>query len=499
MMAVWGRNSPELLKAANWLLVAAIIAVAVLSLALTVFATPLADDFCRGGLPTNWSAALDKVSSTYFSWTGRWGAMTVYSLTFPHIPLTTAAYPALLALSGPIWFTIFYIGLHILYGNTISSARKALFAAVLCAVYWVGMPHPGDTWYWLTGSVEYQVPMLLFALTMLVLTSSWIVTGGHGRRAAATVLGACLGFLVTGFNELCGLWLLGTLSVAAFLAFVRRRSHLAAIHILAGAAVAAGLVINLAAPGNAIRRASDFPDANDLVFAIKSLIVPGLHSPIEWLCDARLFALSLMLLTSRAFVSKQPEWTGWKLPLPGLLSSMSVFVPLVGFSAVLAGQLAVSYAQGYRAPPRVQNVLYFMFVISWTASLIPLGRLVETEDERQGKFAHGVRTIAAIVFPIALLAAPNTLNAVYGLPKIASRWHPANVSRDAEIRRRMLKGDQNIVVAAFEFMPQLYLGGAGDITDDPSDWRNRCLAQYYGVQTIVTTFRDGARERRKHQ
>src|SRR5215471_14849024 len=124
MMPVKGRNSTKLLRAANWLLIVATIAVVALSLALTVFAAPLADDFCRGGGPTNWSAALEKVSSTYFSWTGRWGAMTVYALTFPHIPMTTAAYPALLALSGPIWFTIFYIGLHILYGKTLSSSWK---------------------------------------------------------------------------------------------------------------------------------------------------------------------------------------------------------------------------------------------------------------------------------------------------------------------------------------------------------------------------------------
>lgn len=491
-------NSTRPLWAANWLLVVAIVAVVVLSLALTVFATPLADDFCRGGGPTDWSAALKKVSSTYFSWTGRWGAMTVYALTFPHIPLTTAAYPKLLALSGPIWFAIFYIGLHILYGKTISAARKALFAIVLCAVYWVGMPNPGDTWYWLTGSVEYQLPMLLLALAMLVLTSSWIVIGGTGRRAAATALGIGLGFLVTGFNELCGLLLLGTLAIAAFLAFVRRRPHLAAIYILAGAAVAGGLAIALGAPGNAIRRATEFPNANDPVFAIKSLIVPGLHSPIEWLCDARLLALSSMLLASRAFVSKQPEWTGWKLPLPGPLSSMSVFVPLMGFSAVVAGQLAISYAEGMTAPFRVQNVLYSTLVICWAASLIPLGRLVAADVERQGEFVRGVHTIAAIVFPITLLVAPNTLHAAYDLPKTVSRWHPANVGRDAEIRRHMREGDQNIVVDAIEFKPQLYLGGAGDITSNPSDFRNRCLARYYGVQTIATASRDAAHRRQQH-
>lgn len=498
MLVGGAQNSTKLLRSADWLLSGATIAVVALSLALTVFAAPFADDFCRGAGPENWSDALRKVSSAYLSWTGRWGAMTVYSLTFPHIPMTTAAYPALLALSGPICFTTFYIGLHILYGKTASATQKAIFSAVLCAVYWVGMPHPGDTWYWLTGSVEYQVPMLLFALAMLVLTSSWTVTGELGRQATATVLGAGLGFLVTGFNELCGLLLMGTLAIAAFIALVRRRPHLAAIYILAGAAVAGGLVINLGAPGNAIRRATDFPNSNDPVFAIKSLIVPGLHSPIEWLCDPRLLALSLMLLASRLFVSKQPEWTGWKLPLPGLLSSMSVFVPLVGFSAVAAGQLAISYAQGTSAPFRVQNVLYFAFVICWIASLIPLGRRVATDVRRQGEFVRGVHAIATLVFPITLLVAPNTLHAVYDLPKTATRWHPANVGRDAEIRRRMLEGDQNIVVDAIGFMPQLYRGGAGDITDDPSDFRNRCLAQYYGAQTIVTSIRDSARERRKH-
>jgi hypothetical protein len=467
------------------LLVSAILIVGALSLGFTLFSGPLADDFCRAAWPDEWQGALEKVRHTYLTWTGRWAAVSIYAFVFPHIPMTSATYPLLMVQSGVIWFTIFYISLHIFYGNTLSEARKAIFSSILCAVYWTGMPHPGDTWYWLTGTVEWQIPMLLFALSMLVLTGSRIRSGGRLERVTASFIGAGLGFLVTGFNELCGLLLLGTCTIATLLAFIRRRPDMAAIYLFAGIVAAAGVLITVGAPGNTLRIASDFPNSHDPIFAIRTLIVPGLNSPIEWLGDARLLALSLFLLTSLTFVNAQPEWTKWQLPLPSPFSSMAAFVPLVGFTAVAAGLLAVAYAQGSNLPQRALNILYAVLLVGWIAALIPLGQIVRKDIYRQGEFVRGAHMFAAIAFPITLLIAPNTLRAAYDLPDVVSRWHPSVISRDTEIRQLLLDGNQDIIIESTAPLPKLYLGGSGDITSDPTDWRNVCVAQYYGVRSIA--------------
>lgn len=469
----------------KWLLVSTILFVGALSLGFTFFAVPLADDFCRAAWPEQWQAALEKAQHAHLTWTGRWAAVLIYALVFPHIPMTSAAYPLLLTQSGVIWFAIFYISLHIFYGKSLPAARKAIYSIILCAVYWTGMPHPGDTWYWLTGTVEWQVPMLLFALAMLVLTGSRISFGGPLERLVTTLIGAALGFLVTGFNELCGLLLLGTLTVGTFLAFIRRRPDMAAIYLFAAIVAAAGFMITVGAPGNTLRIASDFPNSHDPIFAIRALIVPGLNSPVEWLGDARLLALSLLLLTSRTFVNEQPAWTKWKLPLPSPLSSMTAFVPLVGFTAVTAGVLAVAYAQGSNLPPRALNTLYAVLLIGWIAALIPLGQILRNDISRQSEFVRGANMFAAIIFPITLLIAPNTLRAAFDLPDVVSHWHPSVISRDAEIRQLLLDGNQDITVEPLAPLPKLYLGGSGDITSDPADWRNGCVAKYYGARSIT--------------
>ena len=466
------------------LLIASIAAICVLSFALAAFAPASFDDFCRGRWSQDISTVFARVQDSYANWTGRWAGQAIYALIFPHIGITSFSYNLLIALSAPLWFAVFYCFLHILFRRSLGWKEKALLAALLTAIYWVGMPAVGETWYWLTGSIEYQLPFLLMALALLALTSKWVTDGALGPKLGATVLGCFLAFLTTGLNEFVGLLLLGCLAVAAFLAFSRKRPDLAAIYGVTLLVVAGGILLNLGAPGNAIRMAEDFPNGNNPKFAIRMLVDPD-TSPIRWLGDARLLCLTALLVTSTRFLKLRPEWTSWKLPLPGPLSAMAVTAPLIGLAAVVAAMFAVSFAQGTEPPARVTNLIYAALIVGWIAALVPIGCLAGTDSETPGPLLRGIHTVAALLLPVLLLIAPTTLRAAVDLPAIATQWRPQLNARYQEIRGRVAAGERDITVAPLSIDPKSYMWD--DIGPVAADWKNQCMAEFHGAEQLRTS------------
>jgi hypothetical protein len=424
------------------------------------------------------------VQDSYANWTGRWAGQAIYALTFPHIGITSFSYNLLITLSAPLWFAVFYCFLHILFRRSLDWKEKALFAALLTTIYWVGMPAVGETWYWLTGSVEYQLPFLLMAISLLALTSEWVTGRLLGPKLGAVALSCVLALLITGLNELVGLLLLGCLAVAAFLAFSRKRLDLAAIYGVVLLVVIGGILFNLGAPGNAIRIAEDFPNGSNPKFAVRALVDPD-TSPIRWLGDARLLCLSALLITSTRFLRLRPEWTSWKLPLPGPLSSMAVMTPLIGLAAVLAAMFTVSFAQGTEPPARVTNLIYAALIVGWIAALVPIGRVAGSDSETPGTLLRGINTGAALLLPALLVIAPTTLRAAADLPAIATQWRPQLDARYREIAQRVATGERDLTVSPILVDPKSYFWD--DIGPRAEDWKNQCMAEFHGAGQLRTS------------
>lgn len=464
-----------------WLLASALTFVGVLSVVLAFLSVATYDDFCRGAWSKDIGSLFDRVWHEYSTLSGRWAAHALYALTFPYLGITSLNYNLLLVLSGPIWFAIFYSFLHIFLRGTLSWKNKAIFSAILTAIYWVGMPGSRETWYWMAGSIEYQIPFLFVALTLLLLTSAWVTRGSLWIRLSATTSAALLAFLVTGFSELCGVVLLGCLAIAIFLAVARNRIDLAAIFGLVTVIAIVGLIINLRAPGISVRAAQDFVAPNNFPFAIRSLIDPDI-SPLAWLGDIRLICLALFLLTSVRFSKISPDWAEWKLPLPGPFSSMAITAPAIGLVAVLGTMFAVSYAMGPVPPLRVLNLIYAALVIAWVGSLVSLAPLVNGDALCSNKLVRNMHAFAAILLPITLMIAPATLRSVKQLPSIAMDWRPLIDARDREIRERVAAGERDLTLAPIELRPSVYFWE--ELRLNPRYWRNQCMADYYGADKI---------------
>ena len=465
--------------------------VTVLATIYAFVATATADDFCRANLPTTPGAWLSVIIKNYHVWSGRWAVHGLYALTFPYLNVTSINYNLLIFLSAACWMAIFFCFIHVAFRGKLPLAQKLIFTALICCVYWAGMPDPGETWYWLTGSVEYQLPLLLIALSLAVLSSKWATESVFAVRLGAFLIGTLLAVLVTGLNEFIALFLLGALAIATALALVRGRPMLAASYAGVLVVTAAATAFNLTAPGTAVRAGLDFPNRYNLVFGVKTALLDPTATPLRWLSDARLLSLTFLLLTSPWFARLTPTWLLWPLPGPKALVRWSVVVPVAALAAVCLGTFAVAYAQGLVLPGRILNVIYAVFIVGWLASMATLAPLAAANAASPNGLTRAIQIAAGVMLAVTLLAAPNTLNAATALPHVLLKWRPAIDARDAAIRASVKAGRGDVILEPIAGRPVMLFWR--DQPTDPNDWHNTCMAEFYGARSIAVRATPGSK------
>jgi hypothetical protein len=460
------------------LLVTAIAIVFGISFVFSIFAAPVHDDFCRAALDVNW---LDNVKQNYQTWSGRWAVHALYGATFPSIDITSINYNILLSFCLPLWFCIFYILIGVCIGNALPRSKKAGFALILCSAYWVGMPKVAETWYWLTGDAEYNVPFFLFSVLIYVLTlllrqGSYAIT-----KAASAICSIFLVFVIGGFNELVSLLLIPTVAAGCFVLVAQRRYSDAKLFGVILTFGIVGFAVNFFAPGTAGHAASL---ANHYSFrgAIEAAFFRVGSFPLDWFLDSRFLCLSLLLLTSPSFVQIEPAWT--RVRIFGL--SPLFIIPAIGAIIIFSVWFCVAFAQGGGTlAGRVLNILYAFFIFVWLASIIAAaGRIRDSQSQANG-LIRGINIVAGVLFPLSLLVSPTMISSVFELRYVILPWHQAVLRRDAYIHNKLSEGIRRIEVDPIAQHPSMYSWEDLESQQIPWNiWRNECFAKYYGAERI---------------
>lgn len=460
---------PALLKYAPW---AAAALVLLLAFTYALLAPPGPDDYCRAA----WRGAWDGlVQQNYLHWSGRWASVTLHGLVLPHLGLDTWRYNAVLCVYllvvSAIWLTL----LSIVLGKEIGLKRQALMALGLTALYWAGSPSPGEQLYWWHGGIEQLLPILTAVLCVRALAPFRDEPKpALALVAARTLIAAALAIVTGGFHELVGLILFGVLAVLALAAFGARRSTHAAQFALVAAAAAVGIALNLAAPGWVTRRALDMSGGGNLVYALRLTFLDPDNSPSRWLLDTRLLALTFVLMTSGWFASVAPRWLGaspFGLREPG---KKAAAIAAVTVAAIFAATLATTYAQGFRAAGRTQDMIYAAFFAGWLIALVALAPLAKPRPALYG--------VALAALTLSLLIAPNTLQGMFDMKHIVSEWRPSVRYRDRFVQVALSAGTTDITAPTTETASRLYFWSP--LSTDPTDWRNDCYARFYGAHSV---------------
>jgi hypothetical protein len=463
----------------------AILVTIAVMLIYTFYAVAIADDYCRASYAPDltWLAHVKRM---YTEWSGRWAVHSVYALTYRDIAITSISYSLLLLLSGPLWFVIFYITAHILLGNAMRRGEKAFLAVLFTVVFWASMPGPGETWYWLTGSIEYQLPFLLMACCLLTLTA------GRNSSSAVKVIccigAAVLAVLVTGFNELVGLILLGLLFIGTVLSLLWRRFDDALEFTAVLGFTVIGLAINLLAPGTVVHGGLSTNPYN-LMTAIRLVFLEPGQAPLPWLGQPPMLWLTILFLTSPGFLSRLPAWVRtqpWvRTQRQSTVPLWLILVPLIGIVAVHLTLIAADYAQGLEAPARILNIAYAVFLIGWFASLIPLGLLSSEAAVPKQSLGKALHLIAAVMLPLSIILSANVMSGLSSLRKTVREFAPAVAARQALLRAQTANNTRQgdpIELSPITSNPKLFFWM--DIREDPDDWHNECFARFYNVKSV---------------
>jgi hypothetical protein len=292
------------------------------------------------------------------------------------------------------------------------------------------------------------------------------------RCLLAAAAAGLVGILAAGAHEFAGAMVLGLGLCWMPVLWLLGRRRAAACCLLALVLVAAGLALNQFAPGNAARTGL-FPHAGSVERALAFTFVRG-DTPLAWLIDMRLWALSFFLLALPGSTLPQPAWA--RVPLPILM-----ILPAATVAAVLAGWLLSVWGIGFPPPERLQSLLYAMFVAGWTATMIGLRTRFAAPLQRVAARPL-LANIAAAALAATLLLSWNTRAAVYDLRYARTDWLDVNQQRLQHIAREARSGRGDVVLSGGWTKPRLFM--LARLSDDPTDVRNQCAAKVLGVASI---------------
>ncbi len=454
----------------KWLCISAVAGVLAVAVTLFWYAHPLADDFARG-YKGRVQGIVPATIREYFTWTGRWAACGLgYFLTASFdivrlYPLLLVIIPAVLAVSVYLLLCASEIGT--------TRRQRAALAAAAVAVYWAGLPDPGDNFYWLTGSVDNLAGLVISLL---------LLAGLIGYRARTPLLSVIVGtglsllaLLATGFHEVFGLVLCIILAGGTIRAWLARDPRRWVWTVCLAAALIGFLIVYIA-PGNSVRRA-EFPLAANLGVTLRLTVKQGISNVLLWVLDIRLLSATILLLVlmPRLLIGCRQSRS--------VSSRDLVIVILTWIIAVFAAFAAVSWAIGLKMAPRTLDGIYFIFLTGWFWVLVMLARQFAERGEPLLVAAPLLRRITVAIFVVAMLLTGNTWQALRDLEGAAPAYSAAMDNRYRSLAAAAAKGEQDAVVEPLPEKPESFIQYF-ELRENPDYWENWSVAHYFGLNTV---------------
>lgn len=427
----------------------------------------------------------ETVSVTYQNWQGSYSAVVLFSVQ-PAVWGEQYYWITTFALIPLILFGIFalfrsWIG-HVL-------GRKDIADIVSCSVsivFFQLLPSPVEGLYWWNGASYYIIwnalMMVFFSQLILVL---------YKRRCSVVkgVLLSLFGILICGGNFVTALLTLEIMILFLAYAVYTRNSWKQMLVIFLF--VLAGFLINVLAPGNANRQEA-YEQVSPMLAVAKSFYAALIWS-FRWTSPMLIGFLLLFVPVALRLQNKATD-------NPQLL-------PLWGKLAILICLFASSFTPNIFAGTsinigRIQNIRFLFWVIICIAAEIFIlqdvllwikNKKLEFRQKKAFVWVNSKKTLLFIGLGLMIISvssvnyvkqngysAFSSISAAHSL--LSGEAQLYDQAADERIGQ-LQSTDKNIVFKPFTVYP--YVLYKGDITTDPSNWRNTAVARFYGKDSVV--------------
>ena len=459
------------------------------------FTRYMGDDWCTAAV-INKVGLLKAQWGWYVGWTGRFSFTLVSGIAHLPGPRVAPLVPALLLalwLAAASWAS-YQVALTARWPSpllaSLAAAELLVFATLNTAHNIV------QSFYWQTGALTYVAPLIL--LTLYV----GVVVYGARRRfegrsvARASALGFGLTLVAGGFSEAYVVLQTGGLLLAAAACYAGARSKEGRASFgrnalppvvagLAGSFVA--LLVVWLAPGNEVRQSFFTPHTGLLSPAKISLYYATGHVPYTVYLSpcTTLLTLAVPALTGFYLYADGPERVG-ALDLRKA-RRLLILLPVVGYVLILLCYAPAAYATSTYLPGRARIIPQFVFVCvaaSWgyLAGAALSTRLSARRQNLSGALTAGLVVVAALLVLSPASAAWRVLTLVEGAGESAAVFD----QMDREIRAAKERGVMDQTVTAVADVETRFGADKTElqIEHDPEDWKNKCVARFYGINSV---------------
>ncbi len=453
----------------------AVLAIFATFMALSFFNYPVADDFCAAAKARD-LGFFKALAFWYQNWSGRYTLHSVWTaVMMPQDIFQTYRIAPMLLLTST-WLSFSFLIARIAQGRLLTH-WILLLGGISSILFIAGVPDVAQTFYWMGGSITYQLANILLLLLLGLLV--WRETTAHNDRRHTLIfwLSSLLVIAIIGANEISLFLTVSILCCGALYAvWTRRDSRMFWIVLLVIALIAA--LISVLAPGN-YQRYSNSIGENDSTLRPPIWLAVTLYFPwvslriLYWLSNLGIWASGFILLAvtvqpARTLLYREGKFRKSWLLLPALWLILLFLLNAIGF-----------VINRYPLPERAESVVYLLFLLGGSPVLIILGHFL-MGDGLQRIDRQWIAPAAALLL-INLLGTPNVFEA-YKDSYRGYRYHQEQQDRIAAIQAAKKRGETEIVVASLSHPPRTLF--ATDIATDPGNFRNECLSEYYQVHSI---------------
>ncbi len=428
---------------------------------ISFFNNPTADDFCYNCKSRDlgfWNAQL----SWYNDWSGRYFSSAILSIK----PLVSDSFliykliPIVLIIS--LFTTIYYISSLLLVN--LKKRDFLILTFFILVMYLIQMPSISEGFYWLAGSITYQLSNILAILLFCFLIK--LIETNDRKYLIFSIIFA---FLVIGSNEASMLlisFIIGVIFI--FKSIQQKKINFSILILLIFVIIFSAIVIK--SPGNSIR-ASYYPNKNQIFYAIyKSILAVksylGIWLPFIIVCTFIFFD----------YFNKKNEIRTSKI-----FNVNPIIVFLVVLSIPFIGFFTGYWSIGRTPPYRTINIIYFYFLLGLIYLVfVVFFKLKRTENDFISYSKWVKYSLFIIIF--IQLGQENNIRTAY-----SDLFSGKAYNYDAELKSRYKTIQNNSIdilyVPALTFKPTTIF--CGDISNDSNHWTNQCYDSYYKPKSIV--------------
>lgn len=349
------------------------------------------------------------------------------------------------------------------------------------------VPFPNEAFFWFCGAMLYT---FIHALAM-VLCALWIRFGlamakkaekKNVLRERSLGMGVLLlSAAVAGSNYITALTIL-LLYVLCCAWFVRKKNRGCKWIFLCFGLYVGAFLLNVLAPGNMVRQ-----DASGVsqMGAVKSILL-SLKEAMDYLMTWTIAPVVIMGILFLPLFWNMVQRRSFRYPWPLLVSLLSFGIYAAQFTPTL-------YALGIIGAGRVQNLYRLnLFLLLYGNELYWIGWLrnrLDRNGEKEAKvqksyFLPGLMVGLFVLLYSLSIWGGSTLTSVSAFQSLR-RGEAKQYWEENEARLEILEDAslRDVVLKPFAVKP--YVLFFGDIVEDPEDWVNQHMAEYYGKDSVT--------------